>query len=578
MTIFVELDDLFMKRIFLIAALAVSSLSAAAQGTPPVRGNFSAAELSPFVVEEWNATGDAAGSARRMFDAFDARASLREGLMKNNLKGQMVYWEPYALKSSIIVHRADSTEARDYFQEGAARNTGYTYKTRDTKDGISYFERTEFMDEGYVCIWDLMQSFDSSHKKGNAGKDKSMSGEGSLHVWYTPLKVHIKNSEKVFPVYKGGTGAMDFYLSDIQDRWCIDGYTFKVTSMNTGIFTVEQPEVTSDGEGKVHVRLHGVEKGKGRLRVYLNLSQPENNSYVEVEEYYDVEVLEAEKWSYTLSVHDQFTLPAHDYSMNGKFSVSGSLDENDVPHWKISDISPVSRSGGGSFPAQGEFINKTSREDGVVFGFDVQGILNRTESSVSAHIEMMGEALQYIVSGQAKTANSKNVVSIMLATLEEGSWPFRSNMQLIEQLAGSSVSGNDWRSLDAAAKELEARNQQEQAHAESEKKPKKKSALKELSEGLKALKDLKNFEIPDINPKNQQITLSTEAFTPQQAKAQAAQVAYIKEHHCLVIPDLTQLLLPHFGNVLKEAEKAGEGGDISWKEIHGTLNLQKENQ
>ena len=53
-------------------------------------------------------------------------------------------------------------------------------------------------------------------------------------------------------------------------------------------------------------------------------------------------------------------------------------------------------------------------------------------------------------------------------------------------------------------------------------------------------------------------------------------MAYIKEHGCLVIPDLTQLLLPHFGNWLKEAEKAGMGGDISWKEIRGTLTMSKE--
>ncbi|MBP5635908.1 MAG: hypothetical protein J6X25_00095 [Bacteroidales bacterium] len=562
-------------------ALAVMCLSAAAQVTPPIRGSFSATELSPYVEAEWNATGDAAGSARRIFDAFDGKANLRKGLVKNNLKGQMVYWEQYALNSSIIVHRADSTEAQDYFQEGSARHTGYTYKTRDTNDGISYFERTDFMDEGFVSIWNLFQSFDSDHKVAESEKSKSMCGESSIQVWYTPLKVHIKNTENVFPVYEGGTGAMDFYLSDIQDRWCIDGYTFKVTSMNTGVFTVEQPEVTTDGSGKARIRLHGVEKGKGRLRIYLNLSQPENNCYVEVEEYYDVEVLETEKWSYSMAVHDQFTLPAHDYSLSGKFSVTGTLDEDDVPRWKVLDVSPVSRSGGGSFHAQGEFINGDTREDGVVLGFDVQGILNRTEGAVGAHLGIIGEAFQYMASGQAQTTDSKNVVTAMLATLEEGSWPFRFDVKMMEQFAGSSVSGNDVFALEAAGKEIEAKRmqeqqeQQEQAKADK-KKNKKKSAFREIREGLKALKELDNIEMPDLTPKNNPEESASHAYSPDQEQAKAAQVAYIKEHHCLVIPDLTQMLLPHFGNWLEEGEKSGPGGNLSWMEIHGTLTLSKE--
>ena len=568
-----------MKRLFLLTALAALSFSAVAQSTPPLRGEFSASELSPFVEAEWNASGDAAGSARRMFDALDSRAKLRDGLMKNNLKGQMVYWEHYALSSSIIVHRADSTEAQDLYSEGSARHTGYSYKTRDTKDGISYFERTEFMDEGFVSIWSLVQSFDDSHNK-EVAKDKSMSGEAGMEVWYTPLKVHIKSTENVFPVYEGGTGAMDFYLSDLQDRWAIDGYTFKVTSMNTNVFTVEQPEVTTDGEGKAHIRLHGVEKGKGRLRVYLSLAQPENNCYVQVEEYYDVEVLEAEKWSYSMSVHDQFTLPARDYSMQGQFSVSGTLDEEDVPHWLTSDISPVSRSGGASFSAQCEFINPDKREDGVVFGFDIQGIMNRTEGAVADNLGTALEGIAYAFSGgqmELQTAESRNVVTAMLLTLEEGSWPYLFNVQLMEQLSGASMTGTDLNSLEAAGKELEAKQQQqEQEQSKNDKKkPKKKGLLRELRDGLKALDELGSMDLPEIDFSKME-GMGTSAYTPQQAAAKEAQVAYIKEHHCLVIPDVTLLLQSHFGNWMKEAEKSGYNGDVSWKQLRGTLTLSKE--
>lgn len=567
-----------MKKLFLIAALTALTFSAAAQGTPPLRGDFHAPELSPFIDELWHGTGDGAGTARAMFDALDSRANLREGLMKNNLKGQTVYWEHYALSSHILVHRADSTEAQDSYREGSERHTGYTYKARESKDATHYTEHTDFMDEGYVSIWHGFQSFDSSHKKEGVSKDKSMSGEATVTVWYTPLKVHIKKTELYFPVYEGCTGALDFYLSDLQDRWNIDGYTFKVTSMNTGVFTVEQPEVTTDAEGKGRIRLHGVEKGKGRLRVYLYLGQPENNCYVEVEEYFDIEVLEKEKWNYTLAVHDQFTLPAHDYTMHGGFSVAGSLDEEDQPQWVMLDVEPVTRSGGGSFHAQGEFLTPSVREDGVVLGFDIQGIYNRTEGAVAANLGAGFEGLAYALSGGQtgyETADSKNVITGMLTLLEEGSWSYLFNVQMMEQLSGSSVSGTDMYALEAAGKEIEAKQQaeaQEQAKADG-KKPKKKSALRELREGIKALSELDKMEFPDLKIDRSQMS----AYSPQQAEAKAAQMAYIKEHGCLVIPDVTQLLLPHFGNWVKEAEKSGPGGDISWKEIRGTLTMHKEN-
>ena len=571
-----------MKRLFITAALAALSFSAMAQSTPPLREDFSASELSPFIEALWSGTGDATGAARQMFDAMDSRAKLRGGLVKNNLKGQMVYWEHYALSSFISVHRADSTEVQDSYSEGAARHTGSSYKARESKDATHYIERTDFMDEGFVSIWDGFQSFDSSHKKAGASKDRSMSGEAAVEVWYTPLKVHIKKTELYFPVYEGCTGALDFYLSDLQDRWNIDGYTFKVTSMNTGVFTVEQPEVTTDAEGKGRIRLHGVEKGKGRLRVSLYLGQPENNCYVEVEEYFDVEVLEKEKWNYTLAVHDQFTLPAHDYTMHGSFGVAGTLDEEDQPQWVMLDVEPVTRSGGGSFHAQGEFLTPSVREDGVVLGFDIQGIYNRTEGAVAANLGAGLEGLAYALSGGQtgyQTTDSKNVITAMLTLLEEGSWSYLFNVQMMEQLSGSSVSGTDMYALEAAGKEIEAKQQaeaQEQAKADG-KKPKKKSALRELREGLKALRDLENFEIPDINIDPSSLTGGSAAYSPQQAEAKAAQMAYIKEHGCLVIPDVTQLLLPHFGNWVKEGEKVGAGGDVSWMEVRGTLTMHKEN-
>ena len=567
-----------MRKIFLAVLIAAFGILAAnhsmsAQTTPPLRGSVSATELTPYVEELWNGTGSAAGVARQIVDDIDSKANIRGGLMKNNLKGQTVYWEHYALSSSIRVHRADSTEAQDVYSEGAARHTGYTYTTRESKDATHYTERTDFMDEGYCCIWDGFESFDAHHKKAGKVDDKSNSGAASLHVWYTPLKVHVASAETAVPVYKGCTGAVDITLTDTQDRWVIDGYTLKVTSMNTGIFTVEAEEVITGANGKARIRVHGVKEGKGRLRVYMYLAQPENNCYVELEDYFDVEVLEPEKWTYDIAVHDEFTLPAHDYTMHGSFSVVASLGEDDLPHWQMLDVVPVTRSGGGTFPTMGQFLTETVREDGFALGFDVMAIIGRAGSSLGAHVGAAAEGLIWGLTGQAETNSSKNVITTMLASLEEGSWSYYFDLKKLEQITGASAPGNDLQAVDAAAKEAMSQEQAEErsgGKSGSGKKEKKTSTLKELRN---AMKELKNFEMPEMD-----LDLSAQAPSPRQEAAKATQIAYLKDHHVIVVPDLTQMLLPKWGNQLKEVERSGENVDVSWKHISGSLTMHKEKQ
>ena len=48
----------YMKKLFLTLTLAAVCLSAAAQGTPPLRGDFSATELGPFIEALWSGSGD----------------------------------------------------------------------------------------------------------------------------------------------------------------------------------------------------------------------------------------------------------------------------------------------------------------------------------------------------------------------------------------------------------------------------------------------------------------------------------------------------------------------------------------
>lgn len=555
------------KTISTLLSLTAICFSVAAQTTPPMRGDISSRELEPFVMDLWNGTGNGEGSARKMLDDFDSRAQVREGLVRSNLKGESVYWEPYYIFSGLMAHRADSTEVQDSYYEGSSRQTGRSYKARTWTDSKHFTETTEFAPEGFFAIFGCTLSYQDSHKTATKKKESSKMGAGDLQIAYTPLQVHLKSAEVVAPVYEGYTGAMEIQLADVQDRWCIDGYTLKVTSMNTDIFTVEAPEITTGADGKAKIRLHGVKKGKGRIRFYLYIAQPENNCYVQVEEYYDVEVLEAEKWHYSLSVHDQFTLPARDYILSGNFTVISTLGEDDIPLNKVLEVSPATRSGVGSFHAMAEFLTETQREDGIVMGFDIAGIHNRAQGAVGAAFGMIGESIEWGRTGHARTEKSDKVITAMLMLLEEGSWPYKVTLTTLDKMSGGAVMG-----ADADISEL---MKEEEAKAKAkEEKPKKTSTFKQIRQGMKAMKDLKNLKIEPMP----ETPVQREAYTEQQAVSKALQIAYIKEHHCLIFPDLTLLLNPHWGNELLEVKKSGPGIDISWMYVSGTLTMRKEKQ
>ena len=85
---------------------------------------------------------------------------------------------------------------------------------------------------------------------------------------------------------------------------------------------------------------------------------------------------------------------------------------------------------------------------------------------------------------------------------------------------------------------------------------------------MKELDNLKN------NPPEPQ--KPSDISEEQKAAAKAAQIAFLREHHGLVIPDLTQMLLPKFGNTYKELMKSGSNVDISWKEVRWTLTMKQE--
>ena len=545
-----------MKRILAFLALAVFSLSLYAQDCtpPPIVGDVYPGDLEPHVDKVLKGIGNGEGSAKALLDDLDPVCHLRDGLIKYNLDGQVVYYEPYSWLSEVQGQRRDSSQAEDAYREGTFRKGGLR-KVNEWKDAKSFETKTEAKEQG---VNRTAHFFKSNQSTGAQPKDSVEMGAAGFSIWYAPMPIKVHPPKMVADVYEGGRGAIKLKVTDEKERWCLDGYTFKITVMNPETMAVEEQTVTTGPDGNATIKLDGLKKGNGRLRVYLYLADPESGAYVEVEEYFNIEVKEPEKWEYTLNIHDQFTLPAHDYTLTGDFSFISSLGDDDLPHFKMLELSKVNKSDGGSFDVMGDFITETSREDGVSLGFDINGILSRTRQTVGAHMDMAAEEFAYIMSGGMtgmQTMDSQNPVTGFLALLEEGTWSAKLNIYDLDKISGGMP----------APTESEPTEEETQAPS---KKKKKKSALRELRDAMKELDNLKN------NPPEPQ--KPSDISEEQKAAAKAAQIAFLREHHGLVIPDLTQMLLPKFGNTYKELMKSGSNVDISWKEVRWTLTMKQE--
>ena len=551
-----------MKRIaisIIILVCHAASLSLTAQETnPPLRGEVGRDDFFPHIEALIQPGTEPAGTARALFSALDARASLREGLRKHPLDGQLVYYAPYAFRVDIMAHRADGSEPQDIYAAGESRHTGGTVRVRESKNATEYVENTEFNNEGFFWTASAVTSHDKD--------EKSERGSAGIEVWYSPLQVHVKSVEETAPVYEGGVGAVEMLLTDTGDRWCIDGYTFKLTSMNTDIFTVEAATVTTGANGKARIRLHGVKAGHGRLRLYLYLAQPETGSYVQVEEYIDVEVKEPEKWTYDISVHDSFSLPARDYSLHGDFEVTCTLDEADQLHYTMPNCSDVSKSDGGSFNVMGTFIDEADREGGFFLGFDMWGVVGRAQNfannipqRLADHFTEWATVMQ---GGQGEVTKSRKPITFIMALLKEGSVSFEITEENMRQWEMAS---------DPSMKERMEQEQREaaEAAAKPQKKEKKKSALRELRDAMRELRELEK------NPPRSKVEATPEPEIDPEV-VRRSQAAFLKEAKVFAFPDLTQEMAFDFSNHVLEG-RAYESQGTSWVKLTGSITLHKEN-
>lgn len=471
-----------MKRILALALLAALSVSLYAQSSdctpPPMRADVFPGDYQKHIDKMLNGTGEIDGFAKDMLDDFDKECNLRKGLIKYQFPdGKVVYMEPNSLSSSLEGQRKDGSSPKDYYQEGEPKSSR-TREVRSWLNSKNFIVVTEPRPDGVNYLSSMLESNMSEDGKQ---ADTTIAGLGSISIWYTPMPIKVKEPEKVAEVYEGGKGAVKFKVTDYLERYCLEGYSFKVSVGNPETLSAPQ-EVTTGSDGTAFLVLKGNKEGKTKVTVNFDLEDPASGSSLHYSYEMEIEVLPAEKWSYNLEVLDQMLQPFDYYYLSGTFNVVQDIDENNLPVWTIKDCSDAVKvridhmdggtitlfssqergnrtaaenennrnegigTSGGPYPVEASFMNPNDRSQGVVIGFNMQKVMQDTkaaEKQMKATEKRLKKDLRKMVifslTGRHQSFDfigSSDPVYCVMAPLNEGSKEFKWGNETLLKLAG----------------------------------------------------------------------------------------------------------------------------------------------
>jgi len=492
--------------------------------------------------------------AQTMLDGIDAAKNLRNGTIRSTLDGQEVYYEPYSLSAIIMAKRPDGSEPQSLYSEGEERRTGKEYTVKEGIGDQPFVIKTEKANEGIWWGVEASYKYESSDTRTEttgatadataAGATTTAAGAtttskerqeialGAISAWYSPLKVHVKALTESAPVYEGGTGTATLFLTDIQDRYCLDGYTLSAESADPGIFTVESPTVTTGMDGKATIRLHGVKEGKAELTVKIHLSEADSGSYVDAEKTVEIEVKPAEEWTYSFQIHDAYMEPADDYTLSGSFKVIRTVEADSLVHTKMVDLSEAVKSNAGSYPVDGGFMDETNTGKGIALAFNMKQLeTDAKEAKKQAkklEKELRKDIMRYIRSmlfGGVETftyQSSTDPICCAIIPFVEGTHTFELTADKIAELSGIEMPENE----------------------------------------------------SDPMPQMTEAEMQRKMFENMQAE--------LDGNHCIVLPEVKKMLFLKLGNILLIEMKAAMMGEVSeatlQKELfclRGSLTLTK---
>lgn len=476
-----------MKRILALAVFAALSFSLYAQHSdctpPPKRDPVPQWAIEKFIDKLLNSTGDGFGSAKEFFDELDKEYNLSEGLIKVNVGGQEIYMEPKEFFSELMAKRFDDSEPSDAWHRGS---DGHEEFNEETKGG----EKTVFKEETkkkegrvnwIIHLFKSNQSSDPNQSDPNKGI-----GSGGIEIKYDPLPIKVKEPEKIAEVYEGSRGAIRFKVTDYLERYCLDGYTFKVVVSDSG--GVEVPaEVTTGSNGTATLVLKGKKEGKYKVKVSIHQSDAgEGGGSLDYEKEFEVEVKPAEHWSYNLEVLDQMLQPFDYYCLTGTFNVCQDLDDYYQPVWTIKECSKASKTqlsehiesgtltfytsqergnrtaaenennvnkgtstSNGPYPVEAYFMNPSDRSQGVIIAFNMEKVMQDTKAAekqmktTEKRLKKdMRKMVLLMLTGRHQSFDfigSSDPVYCIMTPLNEGSKSYNWNNETLLKMSGMPV-------------------------------------------------------------------------------------------------------------------------------------------
>ena len=371
-----------MKRIFAFLALAALALPIQAQDCtpPPIYDGVPQSALGEFVEDIMDTTGMVEGSAKRMYDRLDPVYHISDGLIKEVVGGQIVYMEPKEFFSNLRAKRRNQSEPQDsWFKGDGSHDSETTIIEPDGKVQVIYDDNVKRTKYGVFRISHLFKSRMTNNPQ--AGERVDECGSGGVEIKYAPLPIKVKEPQKLADVYVGGNGAVQLKVTDYLERWCLDGYKFKVSVTNPEVMSAPS-EVTSNSSGNALVVIKGLKEGESKLKISLDLTDEVTGESLKFDFEMSINVLPPEDWSYSMHIYDCMLEPAQEYDMSGSLKVIQTFNEDDrLVHWHVSEFSDAHRSGGASYPVIGGFMDELNRDKGIVMAFDLEGLKARTDKA-----------------------------------------------------------------------------------------------------------------------------------------------------------------------------------------------------
>lgn len=438
-----------MKRILAFLALAVFSFPVYAQQSdctpPPIKPPIPREVFEKYIEKMLDSTGDGAGSAKEMYDQLDKEFNLSEGLIKVKMGDQVIYMQPKEFLSELQAKRRDESEPQDsWFKGDGSRDKEQIIIEPDGKVKIIFDEGVKKSKDGVFWTSHLFKSRMTNDPQ--AGERADECGSGGLEIKYEPLPIKVKDPQKLADVYVGGQGAVQLKVTDYLERWCLDGYKFKITVTNPEVMSAPS-EVTSNSSGNALVVIKGLKEGESKLKITLNLSDEETGEALNFDFEVAINVLPPEEWSYSMHIYDCMLEPAQEYDMAGDLKVIQTFNEDDyLAHWHVSEFSDARKSGGASYPVIGGFMDELNRDKGIVVGFDIEGLKNRTAKAKKdmnkTERQFKKDVMRFAMSllrNQLETftyEGSDNPISCVITPLKEGTMSFNFSKDQLLGFAG----------------------------------------------------------------------------------------------------------------------------------------------